>query len=318
MTRFQIILSSAVGVLALSEAVAHAAPEPQTLTASDFNGVWAPEMRRPGGPGGPGGGPGFGPRGPQTQNADGSTTVRFGPPGGPGGPGGRGFGPPLGGGFGPPPGGPGFGPPGGPGGAIEISAEDEAKGLDQGDIRTRSQMTEAGKAKFATFDPVETPEANCKTQGLPTLAMIPELQQWSVTGNQLTIRHESHATLRNVRLDQTFHPTDTHSVLGHAYGKFDGTTLVIETGNLNAEWGGLGRNAPGSDQRTVRETYRLVDKDTIEGFIEINDPLYLTHSLRMPVRLHRQPAGTEIVDFPCDVEVAKRDYQYIKDGAKKQ
>src|SRR5262249_22061273 len=146
MYRFPLILASAVGVLALSAAVAHAAPEPQTLTASDFNGVWAPEMRPPGGRCGPGG-PGFGLPGAQGPNADGSTTVRLGPPGGPGGR------------RGPPPGGPGFGPPGGPGGPVTISAEDEAKGLDQGDVRTRSQMTDAGKAKFATFEPTETPES---------------------------------------------------------------------------------------------------------------------------------------------------------------
>src|SRR6185503_20452087 len=128
---------------------------------------------------------------------------------------------------------------------------------------------------------------------------------------------ESFATVRTVRLDQGSHPTETHTALGHAYGTFSGPELVIETGNLNAEWGGLGRNAPGSDQRTVRETYRLVDKDTIEGFIEVTDPLYLTRPLRLQVALKRQPAGTEIVDFPCDVEVSKRDYQYIKDGAAK-
>ena len=99
-----------------------------------------------------------------------------------------------------------------------------------------------------------------------------------------------------------------------ALGKLDGLQFTIETANLSAGWGGLGRNAPGSDQRVVRETYRLVDNDTIEGVIEITDPLYLTQMLRMPVTLKRQPAGTEIVDFPCDIEVSKRDYQYIKDG----
>jgi hypothetical protein len=282
MKRLALILTAVASSWTLAAA---AEPAPQAvLSASDFNGVWAPEMRRPGGPGGPGGG------GP--------------PPGGP-----RGFGPP------------GFGPRGGPGGPIEISAEDQAKGLDQGDIRTRSQMTEAGKAKFATFDPLEHPASNCQTPGLPSIAMIPELQQWTIAPAAVTIRHESFATVRTVYLDQGSHPGAAHTALGHAYGALANPKgvpeLVIETGNLSAEWGGLGRNAPGSDQRTVRESYRLIDKDTIEGVIEVTDPLYLTQPLRMPVRLHRQPAGTEIVDFPCDVEVSKRDYQYIQDGASK-
>jgi hypothetical protein len=283
--------------------------EPQErATASSFDGIWAPERRGP--PGGPGGPPGARPDGGFNLGGGGDLRQR-GPRGGGPPPQGAGFGPPPG--FGPP----GFGPPGGPGGPrgpVEISAEDQAKGLEQGDVRTRSMMTAAGKAKFATFDPLQHPTSNCRTPGLPSIAQIPELQEWHVSATSATIRHESYNTIRTVRFDQNAHPAEPHTTLGHAYGKFDGATLTIETGNLSEEWGGLGRNAPGSDQRTIKETYRLIDKDTIEGVIEINDPLYLTQQLRMPVRLKRQPAGTEIVEFPCDVEAAQRDYKYIRDG----
>src|SRR5262249_28081147 len=145
---------------------------------------------------------------------------------------------------------------------------------------------------------------------------IPELQEWKVSSTSITIRHESDAVVRTVHLDQSSHPDETHTVLGHATGDFKGDTLTIETANLNAEWGGLGRNAPGSDVRVVRETYRLVDRDTIEGWITVSDAKYLRQELRLPVTLKRQPAGTEIVDFPCDPEVAKQDYRYISQGHK--
>jgi hypothetical protein len=251
----------------------------EAAAKSLFNGVWAPEHHPPGGPGGPGGAPRRGP-----------------PPG-------AGFGPPPGPGFGPPPGGP---------GGMRISAEDQAKGLDPGDLRTRAMMTDEGRAKFATFDPLEHPTSNCKTPGLPAIAMIPELQEWKVSPTVLEIRHESDAVVRTIHLDGRAHPTEAHTVLGHAVGSFSGQQLTIETANLNAEWGGLGRNAPGSEARIVRETYRLVDKDTIEGEITLSDTRYLKQDLHLPVVLKRQPAGTQIVDFPCDEEVAKRDYQYMK------
>lgn len=144
--------------------------------------------------------------------------------------------------------------------------------------------------------------------------MIPELQEWKIGAKDVIIRHEGFNTLRVVHLDQSAHPDEPHTALGHAFGKVDGIELIIETGNLNEEWGGLGRNAPGSDARTVRETYRLIDKDTIGGEILISDPKFLTRPSRLPVTLKRQPAGTEIVDFPCDVEVSQRDYRYIRDG----
>ena len=273
----KLAVAAVVGT-AMTWLCANASPAPQQagLEPGSFAGVWAPEPRGPGRPGGP--------RGP-------------------------GLGPSPGGAFGvPPPG----GPPG-PGGP-SISNEDQAKGLEAGDIRTRSLMTDAGKAKFATYDPLMHPTSNCRSPGLPSIAQIPELQEWSISASGVTIRHESYGTVRSASFSQATHPDAPHTVIGHAIAKLDGKQLTIETANLSAEWGGLGRSAPGSDQRVVRETYRLTDANTIEGVIEISDPLYLTQTLRMPVRLKRQPAGTQIVDFPCDVEVAQRDYKYIRDG----
>jgi len=173
-------------------------------------------------------------------------------------------------------------------------------------MRIRSQMTEAGQKKFDQFDPLELPSANCRTSGLPGIALIPELQEWSIHDGQLTIRHESYGAVRTVQLRGRPKEAATHTVLGQAIGKLNADTVVIETYNLAAGWGGLGRNAPGSDLRTVKETYRLVDADTIAGELELSDPLYLKRPLRIPVTLKRQPAGTHIEDFPCDVEVARR------------
>ena len=294
------LICVATGAIALAlmatQLSAVAAPvTPAEATASLFNGIWSPEHRPPDGPGGP--------RGAQS---------------GPGGE--RGFGPPPpGAGFGPPPdGGPRGGPGGGPGGrGMQISDEDQIKGLEAGDVRTRGMMTEVGKAKFATYEPLMHPTSNCRSPGLPSMAQIPELQEWKVNANGVDVRYESYGMKRTVHLDQTAHPAETHSTIGHAFGSLVGDTLTIETANLSEEWGGLGRTAPGSDQRVIRETYRLVDKDTISGTIEISDPKFLNGQLRMPVTLKRQPAGVEIVDFPCDLEVAQRDYKYIAAGMKK-
>ena len=79
----------------------------------------------------------------------------------------------------------------------------------------------------------------------------------------MVIRHESWVTTRIVSLGEVVHPVEDHSVLGHANGKYDGDTLVIETASLGAGWDGLGRNALGSDRRSVSETYRLIDRSAV-------------------------------------------------------
>ncbi len=241
-----------------------------------WDGVWAPEPRGPGRPGGP-------QRGGPAASSEQGATFRLG---------------------GPPPGGGGrFNRDGG----AQVSEADAAKGLQPVDMRIRRMMTPEGRAKFDQFDPLDLPSANCQTAGLPGIAVIPELQEWTLTGSGLSIRHESYDVDRVVSLGGNTPPAgEAHSVLGFATGSMSGDTLVIDTTNLAAGWGGLGRNAPGSDERTVRETYRMVDANTIEGEIVLSDPLYLTRELRIPVVLKRQPEGTTIESFPCDVEVARR------------
>lgn len=271
---------SAIAVIVLSVCGVQAGAAPAPQNKSDWDGVWAPEPR------GPGGRRGTGARGGPVAGDDASGRLRLGGPA----PrtGGRSGGDPR----------------------FEISEEDAAKGLERGDMAVRRVMTPVGRAKFDEFDPLELPSANCQTSGLPGIAVIPELQEWSVGDDAVVIRHESYDVRRVVDLSGAA-PADggAHSVLGTASGKLDGDTLVIETTNLAAGWGGLSRNAPGSDQRRVRETYRMVDPDTIEGEIVISDPVYLTRDLRIPVVLKRQPHDVTMESFPCDVEVARRHLQ---------
>jgi hypothetical protein len=224
--------------------------------------------------------------------------VPRGPPGGPPGGGGPG---------GPRPQGP---PPGATQGAQRGGPrlpEKLAAMLDNGDRHVFGQMTPAGQAMFATFDPKLLPANNCRTPGLPSIAMTPDLQEWRVAGGKLTIHHENFDTRREIALDGAARPPGPPSVLGFASGKIEGGAVSFETTGLAAAWSGLGRNAPASDARVVREIYRLDGPDTLSGHIEIEDAKFLTTPIRLAVTLRRAPAGTKIESFPCDLEASKRD-----------
>jgi hypothetical protein len=179
--------------------------------------------------------------------------------------------------------------------------------LDRGDRHTWSQMTDAGQAMFTTFDPKKLPANNCKSPGLPSIAMTPNLQEWTMSGGKLSIHHENFDTRRDIALDTGARAAGPHTNLGHAVAKIDGARLTIETTGFTAAWSGLGRNAPSSDAKIVRETYQLEGPDTLRGQIEVEDAKFLKSPLRMRVLLHRAPAGTKIESFPCDLEASKRD-----------
>ena len=185
----------------------------------------------------------------------------------------------------------------------------EPKGLAPGDRRVRQMMTAAGRAAFDALDPRDLPANNCRSPGLPSIAMTPNLQEWKFTVDVLHIDHEYFSTKRQIFLDGRKHPDDIpHTAEGHAIGTIDGRTLVIETSLLAAMPGGLSRNAPGSDARVVTERYTLSeDGNSMHGRITIHDPKFLTRDINLEVKLVRAEPGTEIVFFPCDIESSRRD-----------
>lgn len=240
-------------------------------TLADFAGLWERSGPRLG-PGGPEAPPPKGPRGAgRNDNADGSVTIGLGAP---------------------PPDARRDGPP--------ISEADASLGLERGDIRVRSMMTPAGRARFAEFELSDHPMYSCISPGLPTVMLMPGRQDWDISGDTLTVRQETWPEPRSASLSTKAVTAATHTRQGQASADIKDGALVITTTKLTEAWGGLSRNAPGSAERTVVETYRMVDKDTISGVIEITDPLYLTQPLRLPVLLRRAPQHLEIEVFPCE------------------
>ena len=207
---------------------------------------------------------------------------------------------------------PAFGPDGsrgGPGGGRDGGPEGggDAKGLDNGDRHVRSQMTAAGRAAFDSMDLSQHPTNNCQSPGLPSIAMTPNLQVWTQTGGDINIHHEYFDTVRDVKLNATA-PNGPVRQGGYSVGKIDGRTLTIVTTGDKGHIGGLGRNAPSSDERVVVERYTLsADGQSMTGQMTIRDPKYLTGQLVLPLSLSRTPAGTTMEIFPCDIEASHYD-----------
>ncbi len=171
---------------------------------------------------------------------------------------------------------------------------------------TYSIMTPAGKAVFETMNPRDLPANNCLTNGLPSLVGIPDLQEWSLAGDVLTIHYADFNTTRTIYLDGRS-DDGPPSHLGHSTGQFANGELVVTTSNLTDTPGGLGRNAPGSASRTYVERYTLsADGTQVQGSVTIHDPEYLTRDMTMPISFSRAPEGSEIPDVGCSVEASQR------------
>lgn len=182
----------------------------------------------------------------------------------------------------------------------------DIEGLDVGDRAVFRIMTTAGRTAFASMNPRDLPTNNCMSSGLPTLAKVPNVQEWSLADDVLTIHYGEFDTVRHIYLDGR--PADTSpSQLGHSTGEFANGVLSITTSNLIESLGVLARNAPGSAQRTITEVYQLTGAGRrISGTITIEDPLFLTQEIETSVNLVRASEGSEVLSFPCDVESSQR------------
>lgn len=183
----------------------------------------------------------------------------------------------------------------------------DEKGLTPSDYMVRRIMTDAGRAAFDAFDPSEHPANNCRSPGLPSIAMTPYLQEWRAGPDRVEITHEYFSTGRTVHLGDAAPEDAEPSEVGIAAGRFEGDAFVIRTVGATSAFGGISRNAPSSDARVVTERYRvLADGDSMEGRITIEDAKFLTRPLELSVRLRRAEPGVELVLFPCDLEASRR------------
>ncbi|GEM_PF-2036042 len=281
MTRTTLCGAAAASLLAAIPGAGQAAADLTASPLAAFEGVW---ISGPGA-GAPDGRPqGFGPQGPERKFRPAGP-----PPAPPQGPGSRG------------------GPPEAADESEIPAALAHIDGLDRGDLAVWRLMTAEGRAAFARTDPHDLPINNCLPESLPKIAGAPGLQDWTAEdGGALTIFHEFSTATRTIASGERV-AGGPHTPGGEAVWRIEGDALVIETGNLSAVAGGLARNAPGSESRSVTERYRLSpDGRTLIGEITVRDPQYLTQSVTRPVRLVRADPDTEIEIFPCSTESAQR------------
>jgi hypothetical protein len=130
---------------------------------------------------------------------------------------------------------------------------------------------------------------------------------------QVTIVHELNHQIRVIALDKPL--PDEHTLLvlpyynGHSVGKFDGTTLVVESAGFNEKTFLDASGTPHSDELRTTERIRKTGPNELEIVVTIHDPsLYtrdwqarFTYALRNDVRLedyvcgepHRDISGVE-------------------------
>jgi hypothetical protein len=177
--------------------------------------------------------------------------------------------------------------------------------------RETPPLTPAWKEKFdanhakAAADRFPDPVSFCGTpSGFPRLMSIPDGYEFVVRPEQVWILTENGPNVMRVYTDGRGHlgPDDTwDTYMGDSVGHWEGQTLVFDTVALNGDPRTIldRTGLTYSSKAHITTVMHLVDKDTLEAVITIDDPLMLTKPWTVTKHYKRQPVGARIYDYVC-------------------
>lgn len=174
-------------------------------------------------------------------------------------------------------------------------------------------LTEKGQAARDSYEEISAENPGSMCIGLPTPGIIattnlyPLQIQINEAEETIAIRSEFFDDERTVYMDGRGHPEGgerLHS--GHAIGRWEGETLVVDTRNFSDHRSAYQTGVPSGAQKHVVERFRLIENGTrmlLEFMLE--DPEYLVGSMTHTREMIYSPEMT-LSEFNCDPEATRR------------
>ena len=143
-------------------------------------------------------------------------------------------------------------------------------------------LTEAAAAMRAAWNPTAEAMLSCWEKGMPLLMITPVPIEFQRSGDDIIIRFEEDDAERLVHMnaDDSALPT-VPMPLGYSRGRWEGSTLVVETTQINAP-AFDDRGAPQSPDITLVERFTLSeDEQRLDYRILITDPETFTRPFEL-------------------------------------
>ncbi|HEY7188856.1 MAG TPA: DUF6152 family protein [Vicinamibacterales bacterium] len=172
----------------------------------------------------------------------------------------------------------------------------------------RWPLTDKGKAAAASGAGSRNQSlTNCVPLGAPALMLYPVADTITVQKDRVVMKVDWMDSERVVYTDGRKHPPASETFLqGHSVGRFEGTTLVVETTNFKDNAMGLSMALPGSTQKRLTERFALGDdRKTLVYSGVLEDPIYLSQPVQWSSKLEYRPAMVHS-NQKCDPEVARK------------
>jgi hypothetical protein len=150
------------------------------------------------------------------------------------------------------------------------------------ELKKSNDMVHSGFAMYAR-------EARCWASGIPVYLLNPAQPTYFLqTPKKITMVWQMDQQVRHVHMDVPHSANPKPSWYGESVGRFEGDTLVIDTIGLNDKTAIDGFETPHTEQLHVVERFRLVDPETLELEVYVEDPGAFTTPWRAIQRYSRK------------------------------
>jgi hypothetical protein len=163
----------------------------------------------------------------------------------------------------------------------------------------RAKYDAAVKARKAG-KPIGDTVQDCMPHGMPRILFANYPIEVLQEPQQVTFIHEAQHMPRMVYLDAKLPPLDQMDTnwMGFSAGRWEGDTLVVETGGLYDRTTLDRAGLPHSDQLKVTERIKKLDENTLEDVLTIEDPQTYTKPWTTRVTYKRKP-GYRLQEYVC-------------------
>lgn len=166
-------------------------------------------------------------------------------------------------------------------------------------IKKRLELQAAGEQIFEAIDP----QAHCFPSGVPRLMYRYREHPLQIlqTPGYVVLLHEFNHTNRVIRLDAREALPERFTLwMGDARGRWENSTLIVETTNLNGKsWFDESSSFQGGAMRTV-ERFTFTDPNSIRYEVTVTDPTVFERPWTMAFPLERRAEpDLEILEQAC-------------------
>ena len=134
-------------------------------------------------------------------------------------------------------------------------------------------LTAAGKAGLAKWNPRNNILLKCGTKGTPLIMITPLPMDFRREGDTIVMRLEEYDSVRTIHMNPKAVAPPAHSLFGFSRGRWEGTTLVVETDHIAAGYFDH-EGTPQSDQiKTVERFIPNADYTRLDYTLTTTDPV---------------------------------------------